>query len=388
MEWTNEQLYEGYLDYNREAIVLIGEKTTEIEGGDTATIRVKIVAKWENLQPYVEIQSPMTNSVFECDSDNGAILELSGTTQDFGGSVDKILWVLDRRIVGEAESISCMVPLGDHKISMFVVDNEGLSNRDGVLLSVEDTTPPEIGSIDQSVYCVAPPNHKYIRLVAGEDVLADVVDACDPDPDVRFESVSSNQPDDAIGDGNTSGDIILFDDYVCLRAERAGQLLDGREYTIGLRATDVSGNSTQGSITIRITHDQRDHDCMPLPPSCFVPRGDEERLCPIQTEEEEDGLTTKEEEDGTIGCRIVHGSSGDNWLWLSIIASEYHGLWPCDPKRFDRSVVKTVGGTKMLWLRRVPLPRASPGPPHQGRGVSSCERRIKNPFPLEGGRRG
>jgi hypothetical protein len=83
-----------------------------------------------------------------------------------------------------------------------------------------------------------------------------VADNFDPNPTVELVSVTSNEADNGLGDGDTPNDIVIVDDYTFqLRAERAGTEAD-RVYTITYKATDGCGNSTIVSVTVTVPHDQ------------------------------------------------------------------------------------------------------------------------------------
>ena len=122
--------------------------------------------------------------------------------------------------------------------------------------TVVDTTPPSI-SVVVSPDELWPPNHRMVEIQA--DVTAD--DACGP-PTFVLESITSDEPDNAEGDGDgdTNNDIqnadlgtddVLFD----LRAERDGNG-DGRVYTVTYTATDGSGNQASAAATVNVPHDQ------------------------------------------------------------------------------------------------------------------------------------
>jgi hypothetical protein len=71
---------------------------------------------------------------------------------------------------------------------------------------------------------------------------------------VSLVSVTSNEPDDAPGDGdgNTSNDVVIVDDdSFRLRAER-DERGSGRIYTIAYRVTDACGNSSTGTATVTV----------------------------------------------------------------------------------------------------------------------------------------
>jgi hypothetical protein len=89
-------------------------------------------------------------------------------------------------------------------------------------------------------------NHKYV------DVTATVTasDNFDLEPTITLVSVTSNEPDNGLDDGDTENDIVIVDDFhFQLRAERDG-LGAGRIYTITYMVTDDCGNSTTQSVTV------------------------------------------------------------------------------------------------------------------------------------------
>ena len=65
-------------------------------------------------------------------------------------------------------------------------------------------------------------------------------------------TVSSNEPINGLGDGNTSIDWKVIDPHhVQLRAERAGSGT-GRIYTIAIRCSDSFGNASGASGTVSV----------------------------------------------------------------------------------------------------------------------------------------
>jgi hypothetical protein len=79
------------------------------------------------------------------------------------------------------------------------------------------------------------------------------VDNCSPVTNAL--SVTSDEPVDGTGDGNTSPDWVIIDDHqVRLRAERDGGG-DGRVYTITITSTDDCGNTTTATTTVLVPHD-------------------------------------------------------------------------------------------------------------------------------------
>ena len=118
-------------------------------------------------------------------------------------------------------------------------------------LEVVDENPPEA---ETEVVELWPPNHKLVEVHLG-DCIVEVRD-CDDDVDARVLWVSSDEPENDNGDGNTESDIaIVGEDAVSLRAERAGGG-NGRVYTIGFELTDDDENVSEGECQVWVPHDQ------------------------------------------------------------------------------------------------------------------------------------
>jgi hypothetical protein len=65
-------------------------------------------------------------------------------------------------------------------------------------------------------------------------------------------TVTSNEPVDGEGDGNTSPDWEVVDaHHVRVRAERAGGG-SGRTYTITITSTDGAGHTSSVDVTVRV----------------------------------------------------------------------------------------------------------------------------------------
>ena len=132
--------------------------------------------------------------------------------------------------------------------ALYAPDPFRSSDHDPVLIGLSlDTTAPEL-AVSVSPDVLSPPNHQYVTVQA--TVTATDGDAAEPT--VELVSVTSNEPDNGKGDGNTTRDIVIVDDTTFrLRAERSGAG-DGRVYTITYRATDAAGNSTTESATVTV----------------------------------------------------------------------------------------------------------------------------------------
>jgi hypothetical protein len=115
----------------------------------------------------------------------------------------------------------------------------GLDSCDEIAPTLEVSVTPDV---------LWPPNHKYVDVEA--TIAAD--DDFDASPEVTLVSVTSNEPDDGQGDGNTVDDaVIVDDDTFSVRAERDGGG-SGRVYTATFRAQDACGNATTATATVRV----------------------------------------------------------------------------------------------------------------------------------------
>jgi hypothetical protein len=72
---------------------------------------------------------------------------------------------------------------------------------------------------------------------------------------VRIDNVTSDEPENGNGDGNTLNDIVIAADCksVQLRAERVGNG-NGRVYTITFKVTDSSGNVSTATAKVSVPH--------------------------------------------------------------------------------------------------------------------------------------
>ena len=145
-----------------------------------------------------------------------------------------------------------VLPLGKHVIRMIADDGFGGVRVAEVVIEVVDTTPPEIRSAIPTPSELWSPNHKMVPVT----IAVDVHDICDPTPTCRIVSVTSDEPLNGSGDGNTAVDWEITGALTLnLRAERSGQG-NGRVYTITVQCTDDSGNASSTEVRVIVRHDQ------------------------------------------------------------------------------------------------------------------------------------
>lgn len=85
---------------------------------------------------------------------------------------------------------------------------------------------------------------------------------------MRVRGVTSSEPDDGLGDGDTSQDVIYGATGFCLRSERGGGGM-GRTYSVELEAQDASGNLSTRTIEVVVPHHHRP-DCPALPDASLL----------------------------------------------------------------------------------------------------------------------
>jgi hypothetical protein len=115
-----------------------------------------------------------------------------------------------------------------------------------------DLTAPTITGLRASPNVLWPPNHKIWNVAVSYTAR----DNCGGAVTCRL-SVTSDEPVNSIGDGNTLPDwVVVSVTQVRLRAERQSPM-DGREYTITVTCTDAANNTARRATTVSAPHDQR-----------------------------------------------------------------------------------------------------------------------------------
>jgi hypothetical protein len=217
-------------------------------GSDTATVTIV-----DTLPPVVDAGPDLT---VEQESHAGTQVMLNGTATDICSERFNFTWsegdtVLATITNATDATLSYTFNLGIHIVTLNATDMAGNSANDNVTVTVVDTTPPEINAT-ATPNVLWPPNHKYVEV----HVTVTVYDVCDPSPTLTFVSITSNEPDNGMGDGNTNNHILIKHDFTFnLRAERSGTGC-GRTYTITYQATDASGNTATATVTVEVPHNQ------------------------------------------------------------------------------------------------------------------------------------
>jgi hypothetical protein len=211
----------------------------------------------------IVVEPPVANAgpdrTVECTGNSQAEVRLDGSAStDPNDDITLYEWfehfgAADQLLIGTGKVLNVSLSLGSHTITLRVTDATGKTSTDEVVIEVVDTTPPLV-QFSVSPSTLWPPNHKLVNVHATVRV-----DECGPFT-VTLVSVTSSEPDNGTGDGDTVGDVQgadtgTSDDEFAVRAERSGGG-PGRVYTIVYRVVDAVGLETVATASIRVPHDQ------------------------------------------------------------------------------------------------------------------------------------
>lgn len=162
--------------------------------------------------------------------------------------------VCDGALTVENNAPTCFAE-GATIVTFSAEDSHGNPITCQATVNVEDTTPPEI-TLDLNRDALWPPNHKLVEICA----TVEVTDICDDDAFFVLHEITSSEPENDIGDGNTNADIQEAETEtgdLCfkLRSERQGPNV-GRVYTVVYRAEDGAGNEAFATAYVTVPHDQ------------------------------------------------------------------------------------------------------------------------------------
>ncbi len=134
----------------------------------------------------------------------------------------------------------------NHQTTLYAPNAFRSSDHDPLIVGL---CQPPTASVSVSPNSLWPPNHKYATVEATVNASADV-------GAITLVSVTSNEPDDGLGDGDTANDIVIVDDFTFkLRAERSGAG-SGRVYTITYQVTNTCGATATASATVTVPLNQ------------------------------------------------------------------------------------------------------------------------------------
>lgn len=184
--------------------------------------------------------SALPDLTIEATGPNGATVTYSATANDT---------VSGPAVVTFSIASGSVFPLGATTVTASATDAFGNTATTSFTVTVVDTIAPTITNVSVSRTTLRPANHKLVTVnvtVAATDAVSTPVS--------RIVSVSSNQPVNGTGDGNTAVDWVISGPLsVDLRAERSGD--DGdRIYTITIESRDEAGNVATRTVTVTVPH--------------------------------------------------------------------------------------------------------------------------------------
>jgi hypothetical protein len=208
-------------------------------------------------QPPVITQMTDPQTI-ECSSPIGTSATVSVSVADADGNQLTIQWIVNGQVVqtdvipGQPPTTKGSVsytgtyPLGTTTVMASVSDGKSTVTR-STTVTIRDSSPPVIKAISANPNILWPPNHQMIPVT----VTVTATDGGDPNPISRIISVTSNE-------GGTGQQYQMTGDLtVDLRAERNGGG-NGRIYTITVRCTDMSNNSSTRTVTVKVPKSSSD----------------------------------------------------------------------------------------------------------------------------------
>ena len=242
---SNSQTVVGFLDPVTDQFVV--SATFE---QDNMSIEITSLTGVHTNRPPTAVIQP--ESPMQCNQPLGANVVLDGSqSTDPDDNVDRFEWQVDSVDAGIGELVPYLLPFGPSFVELTVWDTLSAFEKDEEELVVVDTSDPTL-TLSVSPTSLWPPNHKLQTITA----TITTSDVCDAAPVVTLLSITSNEPDNGLGDGDTAGNVqnAAFgtdDRTFSLRAERSGGG-SGRVYTVTYGATDASGNTTTHEATVSV----------------------------------------------------------------------------------------------------------------------------------------
>jgi len=223
------------------ATFALGNTTVNVTAADAATnatTKSFTVSVVDTTAPALTVPA---SRVLEATSAAGVVATFAATATDAVGVTS---------VTYSAASGSTFA-LGTTTVTVTAKDAAGNTSTGSFTITVRDTTAPAITSLSNNSPTLWPPNHKMVAVTVAASS-TDIVGVAS----LKIVSVTSSEPDNGLGDGDTANDIQVTGNLtVNLRAERSGGG-NGRTYTITVEAKDDAGNATTKTTTAFVPKSQ------------------------------------------------------------------------------------------------------------------------------------
>lgn len=219
----------------------LGTTTVTVTAKDAAnntTVKTFAVAVVDTTKPVLTLPANLT---VEATSPAGAVVNFTHSDTDLVGVVARTI----------SKTSGSTFALGTTIVTATATDAADNTATGTFTITVRDTIAPTITSLAASSTTLSPANHKLVAIT----LTATATDTAGA-VTTKILSVTSNEPDNGLGDGDTAGDIEITGPMTLnLRAERSGTG-NGRIYTIVVEAKDAAGNTSTKSITVSVPKSQ------------------------------------------------------------------------------------------------------------------------------------
>jgi len=213
--------------------------------GTALSLSPALAYAWTNTDP--RILATLTDAASNHIIERTLVLAVRGTNGNYARSI-----MTD--INGSTPLGLLALPAGFYTVNAYfngfipLPGGQSVSNSDGIYLpSIANSSLiiEGVQSITASPNVLSPPNHQMVPVTITVNLTANAGAVT-----ARIVKVTSSDPSNTTGDGNTGGDWFVTGPLTLqLRAERGASGI-GRTYTITVEITDPSGNVITGSVTV------------------------------------------------------------------------------------------------------------------------------------------
>lgn len=151
--------------------------------------------------------------------------------------------------VTASQASGTLFPVGTTTVTVTGTRLDGTSDSCSFNVTVDDTESPVVSAATVDKSLLWPPNHQMELVTVNYTATDNCSVSC-------VLTVTSNEPINGLGDGDTSPDWEVIDaHHVRLRSERAGNG-NGRTYTITVTCQDPAGHTVVRTVTVKVPKSQ------------------------------------------------------------------------------------------------------------------------------------